>query len=64
MNIFASSANSGSSVAMLHTKFTANGSDAYRIDHYTETAQAGNGLGEAVSDGTNETYLTIVLRKL
>jgi len=51
-------------LAHLKCKFTANGTDAYRIDHYTETAQASNGLGRAIGDGSNEVYLVIILRKL
>lgn len=51
-------------LAPLICKFTANGTDAYRIDHYTATAQATNGLGFAISDGSPECYLEIILRKL
>ncbi len=43
--------------AHFKTFFTANGTDAYRIDHYTNSAKATNGLGIAVSDGSNEVYL-------
>lgn len=50
--------------AILNTAFTANGTDAYRIDHYTTSAKATTGLGAAVSDGTNEVYLEIVLEKI
>ena len=55
---------SESSQASFTCKFTANGTDTYRIDHYTNTAQGVNGLGRPVSDGTNERYMTIELRKL
>lgn len=57
-------ADGDTSMAHLRTIFTANGTDAYRIDHYTQTAQATNGLGSAVSDGSNEVYLEIILRKI
>ena len=48
--------------AVLSCRFTANGTDAYRIDHYTSTGEA-DGLGRAVSDGSAEVYLTIILQK-
>ena len=51
------------SLVTLRTQFTANGTDAYRIDHYTTAAKASTGLGQANSQAT-EVYLTIVLRKL
>jgi hypothetical protein len=63
-NGLSSSGDASTNSVTLRTKFTANGTDAYRIDHYTETANADDGLGEAVSDGSNEVYLTLVLRKL
>lgn len=63
-NAQANSANNVQTTAFLSCKFTANGTDAYRIDHYTLTAKATSGLGIAVSDGSNEVYLVIVLRKL
>lgn len=50
-------------IATLKTKFTANGTDAYRIDHYTSVTQATSGLGLAVGDGSNEVYLEIILDK-
>jgi hypothetical protein len=50
--------------ALLTCRFTANGTDAYRIDHYTSGARATDGLGAAVSDGTNEVYLEIELEKI
>ena len=54
-----------SGTALLNCAFTANGTDAYRIDHYTELAYTTtNDLGWATSDGSTETYLTIILRKL
>ena len=49
--------------AHLHCRFTANGTDEYRIDHYTQSAQTGNGLGEATNDGSPEIYLVIVLEQ-
>jgi hypothetical protein len=61
-----SASGAGDSVSVpahLYARFTANGTDAYRIDHYTSGAQASNGLGFPVSDGSNEVYMTIVLRK-
>lgn len=50
-----------SDIATLMMTFTANGTDSYRIDHYSETAIATDGLGEAVGDGTAEVYLHAVL---
>ena len=51
-------------LAHLTNFFTANGTDAYRIDHYTETGFGTNGLGNAVGDGSAETYLDLVLEKI
>lgn len=50
--------------ATLNTIFTANGTDAYRIDHYTGNAVATNGLGANMALGVNEIYLEIVLERL
>jgi hypothetical protein len=58
------SAANGRARAELRCKFTANGSDAYRIDHYTSVVQATSGLGQSVADGSSEVYLTITIRKL
>jgi hypothetical protein len=58
------SADNSTIAATLACKFTANGTDAYRIDHYTAAAQATTGLGAAVSDGSAEVYMEIILRKL
>ena len=52
------------SSASIDGVFTANGTDAYEIDHYTEVAQATDGLGAATNDGSNETYLFIRLEKI
>lgn len=49
--------------AFLNCRFTANGTDAYRIDHYTKTGAATTGLGSAVDDGSPEIYLVIVLEQ-
>ena len=46
-------------------KFTANGTDAYRIDQYTETGTATFGLGVRKNiSGVPETYMKIILYKL
>lgn len=50
--------------ASLTCKFTANGTDAYRIDHYTSGSKPTTGLGAAVSDGSSEIYLVVILRLL
>ncbi len=50
-------------ITSLSCRFTANGTDAYRIDHWTESAQATTGLGLATDDGSPEIYLVIVLEK-
>jgi hypothetical protein len=64
MSVISAAADAVSSTAVLNCKFTANGTDAYRIDHYTSVGQATNGLGFATSDGSAEVYMEIVLRKL
>lgn len=60
----ANSAGNTSSMVHLVHKFTANGTDAYRIDHFTAVAQATDGLGIAISDGSAEVYMEIKLEKL
>lgn len=51
--------------ATLSTIFTANGTDAYRIEHYTNSAQATNGLGFPLSlPNINEVYLEVILEKI
>ncbi len=50
--------------AVLNCKFTANGSDAYRIDTYTSIGRATNGLGAQVGDGSAEVYTCVYLRKV
>lgn len=57
-------ASGSSSVASLFYIFTATGTQAYRIEHYTELAKATDGLGAAVGDGSNEVYCQIMLAKL
>jgi hypothetical protein len=52
------------STAFLACKFTANGTDEYRIDHYTSVGAATNGLGVATNDGSAEVYMTIELEKV
>jgi hypothetical protein len=64
ISLITAAADAVSSTATLFVSFTANGTDAYRIDHYTSAAQATNGLGFASSAGVNEVYLEMVLRKL
>ena len=63
LNVFAASSGS-TSVATLFTIFTADGNDEYRIDHYTNTAQASDGLGKAVGDGGAEIYTQVLLLKI
>lgn len=51
--------------AILTAVFTANGTDAYRIDMWTAGSHATNGFGTAVTDtGSVEIYTEIILRKL
>lgn len=52
------------SLASITSAFTANGTDAYRIGHYTTVTQATNGLGIATEDGSAEVYLSIKLTKV
>ncbi len=52
------------STAYLMHIFEANGTDAYYLDHYTETASATNGLGDDTSDGGAEIYAQGILIKL
>lgn len=54
----------GPGTAHLTCKFTANGTDAYRIDTYTSVGRATNGLGAQVGDGSAEVYTQIELRKI
>jgi len=48
--------------ALMETYFTANGTDAYELRHYTAGAQATTGLGNATSDGSTEIYAMIFLQ--
>lgn len=43
---------------------TANGTDAYQIEHWTTTTNADDGFGLAVDDGTVEIYTQVLLLKL
>lgn len=52
------------SQAGLKAAFTANGTDAYRIDHYTVSAKATTGLGRVVGDTSSEVYLSILLTRV
>lgn len=51
-------------VTMVLCKFTANGTDAYRVDTYTSVGRATIGLGQAMSDGAAEIYTLVYLRKV
>lgn len=62
MTNFAALGNGG--IAPLSCKFTANGTDEYRIDTYTSVGRATDGLGFAVNDGSSEIYTVVVLRKI
>lgn len=64
LNGFASATSTQGLTISLDQLFTANGTDAYRIDHYTVAAKATSGLGGAVNDGAAEVYTRVVLRKL
>jgi hypothetical protein len=64
LNVRAHTADATSATATLTAKFTANGTDAYRIDHYTTAALAGSGLGLNVTDGSPEVYMEIQLTKV
>ena len=44
--------------------FTANGSDAYEIQHYCSTTNADDGYGLAANTGVGEVYTTVLLIKL
>lgn len=57
----ANTGNNDNTLAHLTTVFTANGTDAYEIHHYTTSSKSGNGLGKAVNDGANEVYLVVEL---
>lgn len=54
----------GGGTGHLNCKFTANGTDEYRFDLYTSTAQVNSGLGRAVNDGSTEVYLEAELSKI
>jgi hypothetical protein len=64
LNAYANTSNPTTTIATLFYVFTANGTDAYRIDHYTTSAKATTGLGAAVSDGSAETYTQVALLRL
>jgi len=49
--------------SVLNCEFTANGTDEYRIDNYTDNGRTTNGLGVAANDGSPEVYLSITLRR-
>jgi len=53
-----------SGLATINTIFTANGTDSYRIDHWTKVGRVTDGLGSANDDGSNEIYLQIRLEKI
>lgn len=64
-NARAGSGNDTETNATLDYEFTANGTDAYRIDHYTTVAAATNGLGVQLNvGGAVETYMVIYLEKI
>lgn len=65
VNASVSTASTGNqAVAVLKAILSANGTDAYRIDHYTTSAEATDGLGQAVGDGASEIYTDILLIKI
>jgi hypothetical protein len=64
LNAGAASGASILNTASLVSRFTANGTDAYRIEHYATSTKATDGLGAALGDtGSNEVYMEIVLLK-
>lgn len=63
-NARSGSADDNATNALFDHVFTANGTDAYRIDHYTVVASATNGLGVAMNvGGASERYMMIYLEK-
>jgi hypothetical protein len=64
VNAHSSTADATQTLAILETVFAPNGTDEYRIDHYTISAQATNGLGNAVNSGDVERYCTVSLEKI
>lgn len=42
----------------------ADGTDEFRVEHYTSAANAGDGLGDAVGSGDEEIYMQITLFKI
>lgn len=50
--------------AHLRFEFTSNGSDEWRIDHYTVTGVATTGLGTPITLGSNEVYMEIEIWKV
>lgn len=61
-NAWASSTYEGGSSSHIYINTTLTAAATYEIQHYTNTAQAANGLGVAVTDGNAEiyTYCTVV----
>lgn len=50
--------------AFLAYIITANGTDAYQIQHYATTLNIGDGQGVNTGDGGDEVYLTVLLFKI
>jgi hypothetical protein len=63
LNAFSDAGDTVQVMAALYWIFTANGTDAYRIDHYTDTASGSIGLGLNVGDGGAEVYTQVLLLK-
>lgn len=64
LNAFAQDTSPEASIAVLNGKFTIAASKAFELQHYTELAKTGNGLGVAVSSGEVEVYSEAVVRKI
>jgi hypothetical protein len=64
LNARSGNGDDSATMCYLECEFTANGTDAYRIDHYTQVAQATNGLGVQLNVGFTEDYMYARITKL
>jgi hypothetical protein len=64
LNSRSGSADDTATHAYLETTFTSNGTDEYRLDHYTTVAQGTNGLGVQLNIASTENYTFAILERL
>lgn len=64
MSGFSGTSSGDADMQTLMWEFTANGTDEYRIDHYTINTKSSDGLGFATDDGSPEVYMLVFLTLL